>query len=274
LKQTPETPGTGSQYNLSMNPEWRSRYELAIEAAQKAGDLARGYYETTFQIEKKADCSPVTIADKQAEQLIRQMVAQHFPNDGFLGEEYGDQPGASGFRWVIDPIDGTRSFVRHIPIWATLIGLEYRGEQLGGVAYVPLLGQTYRALRGDGAYCNERRIRVSDVGKLSDALMCYSSIRWFQRAGRAGTFLDLVAATERQRGFGDFYGFVLVAEGACDLMLEHGVHAWDVAALKAIVEEAGGTFTDWNGVPTTETPDVLATNGKLHAATLAILRND
>ena len=257
-----------------MNPAWRTRYELAMEAARKAGDLARGFYETTFDVEKKADNSPVTIADKQAEQLIRQMVTQHFPDDGFLGEEFGDQPGASGFRWVIDPIDGTRSFVRHIPIWATLIGLEYRGEQIGGIAYIPVFDQMYRALRGDGAYVNDRRIQVSKEDKLSESLMCYSSIRWFQGAGREKTFLELVSKTQRQRGFGDFYGFVLVAEGAADLMLEHGVHEWDVSALKAIVEEAGGTFTDWKGTPTTATPDVLATNGKLHAATLAILNRE
>jgi histidinol-phosphatase len=255
-----------------MNGDWRTRYDLAVEAARKAGDLARAYYETTFDIESKADNSPVTVADRQAEELIRALVTKHFPADGFLGEEFGDQPGTSGFRWVIDPIDGTRSFVRHIPIWATLIGLEYKGEQLGGVAYVPVMGMVYRALRGDGAYANDRRIRVSDVGRLGDALMCYSSIRWFQAAGREQTFLELVRRTQRQRGFGDFYGFVLVAEGACDLMLEHGVHAWDVSALKAIVEEAGGTFTDWAGTPTTETPDVLATNGKLHPETLAILK--
>ncbi|HXD86995.1 MAG TPA: inositol monophosphatase family protein [Urbifossiella sp.] len=255
-----------------MQASWRTRYELAVEAARKAGDLARAYYETTFDVESKADESPVTIADRQAEQLIRKLVAEQFPDDGFLGEEFGDQPGGSGFRWVIDPIDGTRSFVRHIPIWATLIGLEYRGEQIGGVAYLPVFGQTYRALRGDGAYMNDRRIRVSSVSKLSDSLMCYSSIRWFQKAGREQTFLELVAKTQRQRGFGDFYGFVLVAEGACDVMLEHGVHEWDVSALKAIVEEAGGRFTDWKGTPTTATPDVLATNGHLHADTLSILQ--
>lgn len=255
-----------------MNPDWRTRYELAIEAARAAGDHARTYYDTSVTVEHKADASPVTIADREAEQIIRGLVAKHFPNDGFLGEEFGDQPGASGFRWVIDPIDGTRSFVRHIPIWATLIGLEYKGEQIGGLAYVPVMNQMYRALRGDGARMNERRIRVSDTGTLADSLMCYSSIRWFQGAGREQTFLQLVKATQRQRGFGDFYGFTLLAEGACDLMLEHGVHEWDVSALKAIVEEAGGTFTDWKGTPTTQTPDVLATNGKLHAATLEILK--
>jgi histidinol-phosphatase len=254
-----------------MNPDWRSRYELAVEAARMGGDLARAYYETTFDIERKADDTPVTVADRGAEELIRATVAKHFPNDGFLGEEFGDQPGGTGFRWVIDPIDGTKSFVRHIPIWATLIGLEFRGEQVGGVAYLPVLGQVYRALRGDGAFMNDRRIHVSDVGRLSDALLCYSSITWFTNAGRERTFLDLAAKTQRQRGFGDFYGFVLVAEGACDLMLEHGVKPWDVAALKAIVEEAGGAFTDWDGTPTAERPDVLASNGKLHAETLRLL---
>lgn len=254
-----------------MNDDWRTRYELAVEAARKAGDLARGFYESTFDVEHKADSSPVTIADRQAEQLIRELVARSFPRDGFLGEEYGDQPGGSGFRWVIDPIDGTKSFVRHVPIWATLIGLEYKGEQIGGIAYLPVLGQVYRSLRGDGAYMNDRRIHVSSTATLAESSLCYSSIRWFQTAGRERTFLELVARTQRQRGLGDFYGFTLLAEGACDVMLEHGVHEWDVSALKAIVEEAGGRFTDWTGTPTTKTPDVLATNGKLHAETLAIL---
>lgn len=255
-----------------MNPDWRTRYDLAVEAARKAGDLARGYYETTFEVEHKADNSPVTIADKSAEELIRKMVSAHFPADGFLGEEFGDQPGESGFRWIIDPIDGTKSFVRHVPVWATLVGLEYRGEQIGGVAYIPVFGMTYHALRGNGAFLNERRIRVSDVGQLADASLCYSSINWFTRAGQQQAFLNLYEKTWRQRGFGDFYGFVLVAEGAADVMVEHGVNPWDIAATKAIVEEAGGAFTDWDGTPTIHRPDALATNGKVHAETLAVLK--
>ena len=134
-----------------------------------------------------------------------------------------------------------------------------------------VLGQTYRALRGDGAFMNDRRVRVSDVGKLSDALLCYSSLSWFTKAGREKTFLELANRTHRQRGFGDFYGFVLVAAGAADVMVEHGVHAWDVAATKAIIEEAGGRFTDWTGTPTIDTPDVLATNGLLHDPVRTIL---
>lgn len=255
-----------------MNSSWRTRYELAVEAAQKAGDLARNYYETTFVVEHKTDTSPVTVADRQAEQLIRSAIATHFPDDGLLGEEYGNQPGTSGFRWVIDPIDGTKSFIRHVPIWATLIGLEYQGEQIGGVVYIPVFGMTYRALRGDGAFLNERPIRVSAIERLADALLCYSSIGWFTRAGRQQTFLELADRTWRQRGYGDFYGFVLVAEGAAEVMIEHGVNPWDIAATKAIVEEAGGRFTDWDGTPTIDRPDVLATNGRVHAETLAVLR--
>jgi len=254
-----------------MNPDWRSRYDLAIAASHAGGDLALEYFDNSFEVEWKKDNSPVTVADRGAEALIRKMVAEHFPNDGFLGEEYGDQPGTSGYRWIIDPIDGTRSFVRHIPLWATLVGIEYNGEQIGGICYLPCFKQTYRAWQGDGAYRDQKRIRVSDVANLGDALLCYSSIGWFRKASREATFLELCSRTQRQRGYGDFYGFVLVAQGSCELMVEHGVHAWDVAATKVIVEEAGGRFTDWNNVPTIHTPDVLASNGKLHDETLAIL---
>lgn len=254
-----------------MNQDWRTRYDLAVEVAREAGELARRYYETTFVIETKTDDSPVTIADRQAEQLIRSRVTAAFPEDGFLGEEFGNKPGTSGFRWVIDPIDGTKSFIRHIPIWATLVGLEYRDEQIGGVAHIPVFGMTYRALRGDGAFMNERKIRVSSVDKLADSLLCYSSINWFIKAGKERAFLELAGRTARQRGFGDFYGFVLVAEGAADLMVEHGVHAWDIAAVKAIIEEAGGKLTDWKGNDTIDRPDALASNGKLHSEVMAIL---
>lgn len=254
-----------------MNSDWRSRYDLAIDVARTAGDFAREIYDRSFEVEIKADNSPVTIADKGAEELIRRELKKRFPNDALLGEEFGDEPGSSGYRWIIDPIDGTRSFVRNIPIWATLIGLEYHGEQIAGIAYIPVFNQLFRALRGDGAYKDDRRIRVSDVATLDRALLCYSSIGWFRKAGRESRFLELAAKTERQRGFGDFYGFVLVAQGACEIMIEHGVKPWDVAATMAIVQEAGGTFTDWNGVPTIHKPDVLASNGKLHAETLAIL---
>jgi histidinol-phosphatase len=254
-----------------MNPAWKSRYDAAVEAAQQAGKLALGFYDNNVAVEWKQDESPVTVADRNAETLLRQTLLGHFPDDGFLGEEYGDQPGSSGFRWIVDPVDGTRSFVRGIPIWATLVGLEYKGEQIAGVAVLPALGDTYRALRGAGAFRNERAIRVSTVARLSEALLCYSSISWFVKAGRQDDFLALAARTQRQRGFGDFYGFVLVAQGSAEVMIEHGVHIWDVVALKALLEEAGGRFSDWEGNATVERPDVLASNGVLHDEVLRII---
>jgi histidinol-phosphatase len=255
-----------------VNPEWRNRYELAVETAQKAGQLAQRYFDGSFTVEWKPDDSPVTVADREAEQLLRQTLLKAFPNDGFLGEEFGDTPGTSGYRWIIDPIDGTRSFVRGIPVWATLVGLEHRDEQIAGIAAAPALGQTYRALRGDGAFRNDRPIRVSDVNDLSQALVFYSSLSWFIKEGHQETFLQMVRRTERTRGFGDFYGFVLVAQGSGELMVEHGVHAWDVAAIKPLIEEAGGRFSDWQGGTSIHRPDVIVSNGKLHDAALAILQ--
>ena len=246
-----------------MIADWRNRYEVAVEAARHAGDLALGYFDRDIDVVWKQDASPVTIADRNAEALLRNTLLKQFPADGFLGEESGDTPGRSGYRWIIDPIDGTRSFVRGIPLWATLVGLEFRGDLIAGVCRVPLK-QTFRALRGDGSFRDERRIRVSEVDTLAKAHVYYSSISWFKRAGIDRQFLDLVDRTERQRGFGDFYGFVLVAQGSGEAMLEHGVHAWDVAALIPIVEEAGGKMTTWDNTVDIERPDTLATNGLLH----------
>jgi histidinol-phosphatase len=254
-----------------MNADWRTRYDVAIEAARKAGDLANSFFATDLQVIWKSDQSPVTLADQNAEKLLRETLLGRFPTDGFLGEEFGDTPGSSGYRWIIDPIDGTRSFVRGVPLWGTLVGLEYKGELLAGLAYVPPLKQMYRALRGDGAFKDDRRIHVSKVDRLEKAHLYYSSLTWFEKAGAAKEFLDLYHRTERQRGFGDFYGFVLVAEGAGDIMVEHGVHAWDVAALIPILEEAGGKMTAWDGTIDIERSDVLATNGLLHAEAMKFL---
>lgn len=255
-----------------MNPEWRSRYEVAISATQQAGNLALSYFDTGIAIEWKQDHSPVTLADKGAEALLRSILLGKFPKDGFLGEESGDTPGSSGYRWIIDPIDGTRSFVRGVPIWATLVGLEYKGETIAGVVFMPAMGLTYRALRGDGAFRNDRSICVSKVNNLAEAHLFYSSISWFLKAGCEAQFLQLVKQTERQRGFGDFYGFVLVAQGSGELMVEHGVHIWDLGAIKPVVEEAGGRLTDWTGKPDITRPDVLASNGILHDQVLGYLK--
>jgi histidinol-phosphatase len=254
-----------------MNADWRARYERAIDLTRKASQVAMGYYDGSFSVEYKGDASPVTVADRETEQALRAALQEAFPGDGFLGEEYGDTPGGTGYRWIIDPIDGTRSFVRGIPLWATLVGLEFKGELVAGVVDCPPLGHTYHALRGNGAFRNDRRIRVSDETDLSKSLVYYSSVSWFLKAGKEQNFLNLVRATERQRGYGDWYGFMLVAQGSGEIMVEQGVHAWDVGAIFPIVEEAGGKFSDWDGRLDIYRPDTLATNGKLHEKALAIL---
>jgi histidinol-phosphatase len=255
----------------TLNSDWRARYEEGVRAAQAAGKVALRYFDTGVAVETKPDLSPVTIADRSAEQALRKHLLGHFPNDGFLGEEFGDTPGTSGYRWILDPIDGTRSFVRNIPIWATLVGLQYRDKMIAGICYIPVWNQTFRALRGDGCFRDDRRIRVSDVPSLEQALISYSSFGFFKAAGKQDHFVQMLARSERSRGYADFYGFVLVAQGSVDLMVEHGVHIWDVAGLKVIVEEAGGQFTDWEGQPSIDRPDVVASNGRIHAAALEIL---
>jgi histidinol-phosphatase len=254
-----------------VNPDWRSRYEIAVDAAHQAGRFALQHFDVGVAVEWKHDQSPVTLADRGAEELLRTTLLTRFPQDGFLGEESGAVPGSSGFRWIIDPIDGTRSFVRGVPLWATLVGLEYRGELIGGVTYLPAMNQTFRALRGDGAFRDDRPIHVSRVSSLKEAHVFYSSISWFAKAGRESQFLRLIKQTQRQRGFGDFYGFVLVAQGSGEFMVEHGVHAWDLGALVPLVEEAGGKMTAWDGKIDIAKPDVLASNGLLHETALRIL---
>jgi histidinol-phosphatase len=263
-----------------MNPDWLARYELMTRAAREAGRIALSHFpdlkasEFAAQVIWKDDNSPVSVADREAETHIRNVLLGAFPDDGFLGEEYGDQIGRSGYRWIVDPIDGTRAFIRGIPHWATLVGLEHHGETIAGVAVEPVLDRTYRALRGAGAFRDDRPIHVSPIDCLDDSVLFYSSLAWFVKAGKQDAFLKLVSRTQKQRGYGDYYGHLLVAQGSGEVMVEHGVHAWDVAALQVIVEEAGGRFTDWNGRRTIHAPDVIASNGRVHDAVLAILRGD
>jgi histidinol-phosphatase len=255
-----------------LNPDWRSRYETAVEATRRAGQVALRYFDSKLTVEWKKDESPVTVADRETEAVLRSALKSAFPHDAFLGEEHGEEPGSSGYRWIIDPIDGTRSFVRGIPLWGTLVGLEYKGELIAGVADSAPLGQTWRALRGEGAFRNDQPIRVSGQGDLAKALVFYSGVNWFQKAGALDNFLELMRRTDRVRGFGDFYGFALVAQGSGELMVEHGVHAWDIAALQPILAEAGGRFTTWDGGWDLHRSDVVASNGQLHVETLEILK--
>ena len=243
----------------------------AVEAARAAGTIALGYYHGGFEVTIKPDLTPVTQADREAEQAIVGILRSAFPEIGVLGEEFGAQ-GARERRWIIDPIDGTKNFVRRIPVWATLIGLEEDGEVVAGVMHNPVTDELYTARRGGGAYLNGNPIRVSDVGDLGAAYLIHAGLGILREGGYWDGFVRLVDATDRQRGFGDYLGYGLVAEGKAEIYAEAGLKPWDLAPCKIIVEEAGGRFTDFDGRPTIYTGTALSTNSRLHDAVLSLLR--
>ena len=241
----------------------------AVEAARAAGEVALKYYRTGFDVTLKADATPVTQADRGAEQAIREVLGRAMVDCGFLGEELG-AVGDQQRRWIIDPIDGTKNFIRHIPLWATLIALEEQGEVTVGVIYNPVTGELLAARRGGGAWRDGERVRVSAITDLGEATLLHAGLKLLREAGCWDGFVRLVDATGRQRGFGDYLGYALVAEGKAEIYVETDLKAWDLAPCKVIVEEAGGRFTDFAGVPTIHTGTAFATNGHLHAAALAL----
>lgn len=245
--------------------------EAAIEAARAAGRVALKYYRGEFEVTIKPDTTPVTQADREAERVIVEILGRAFPAHGVLGEEFGGA-GSQQTRWIIDPIDGTKNFVRRIPLWATLIALEEHGEITVGVIHNPVTGDLYAARRGGGAFLNGERIQVSGEGNLARAFLLHAGLGTIRRAGRWDEFVRLVDATDRQRGFGDYSGYGLVANGKAEIYAELDLKPWDLAPCKLLVEEAGGRFTDWDGKPTIYTGTALATNGRLHDAALALLR--
>ena len=242
----------------------------AIDAARAAGEIAMKYYTGGFDVTIKPDDTPVTQADREAEQAIVAALGRAFPDWGFLGEEFG-ATGATDVRWIIHPIDGTKNFVRHIPVWATLLALEAHGEVVAGVIHNPVTGELYAARRGGGARLNGRRVAVSDVGEMWSATLLHAGLRLYRKAGVWDGLLRLVDATERQRGFGDYLGYALVAEGKAEMYIEVDLKPWDLAPCKIVVEEAGGRFTDLAGTPTIYSGNAVATNGRLHDTALALL---
>jgi len=240
-------------------------------AALRAGALVWDYFTKGVACDFKEDRTPVTIADRNAEELIRSHIKQNHAGDGFLGEEHGEEPSSTGFRWVIDPIDATANFVRGVPLFGVLIGLEFEGDLVAGVVQHPCFNKLYHAVRGQGAFCNDRSIRVSDVSQYSEGQLFYSSLRFADKAGVTREFLDLERRFPRTRGFGDYFGFLLIAEGCGEIMVDPVVSPWDVAALKPIIEEAGGVFTDWNGKPTIYGQGAVAANPTFHREFMKII---
>jgi histidinol-phosphatase len=243
----------------------------AVEAARAAGEVALKYYRSGFEVTIKPDRTPVTQADREAERVIVEILGRAFPEYGFLGEEFGAQ-GGHDRRFIVDPIDGTKNFIRRIPVWATLIGVEEQGQVVVGVIHNPVTGELYTAHRGGGAFRNGERIRVSTLDDLGAAQLVHGGLGILRQGGYWDGFVRLVDATGRQRGFGDYMGYGLVAEGKAEIYAEADLKPWDLAPCQVLVEEAGGRFTDFDGRPTIYTGTAFATNGRLHDAALALLR--
>lgn len=249
----------------------------AIEAAKAAGEIALHYFRTNLTVETKADRTPVTRADRECEARIIEILSARFPDHGFLGEELGERPGKTNTRWIIDPIDGTKNFIRGIPFFATLIALEEAGEITTGVMYAPAIEDLLYAQKGQGAFVqttseNDRQVRVSDVVDLSDAMLIHGGLNDLKTRPCWQPFLSLVDATSRQRGFGDALGHSIVISGQAEVTLEPEIKPWDVAPTKILVTEAGGRYSDFAGNPSIYTGTAVISNGRVHDEVIAILQ--
>ncbi len=268
-----------AQQQRGTDAELRTWLEFAKGCADEADEVAMRHFRRDLEITSKPDRSLVTQADRAIESRIRERILERFPGHGLVGEEYGTEAGDAEVRWYIDPIDGTHNFVRGVPLFGLLLAVERDGVRQVGVLSAPAIRERWFALRGGGAWAKgafdaePRRIRVSGVGRIEDAQLLYGSGRSIDRSGRAPGFHGLLEAVWRERGFGDFWGYALVAEGAAEAMIEIGVNPWDLAAPEVLVEEAGGRLTDLSNERRIDNLEVLATNGVLHAEVLARLRN-
>ncbi len=258
-------------HEVNMSSQMGAFLDFAIDAAWKAGQLTLGHFQTDVSVERKPDRSVVTVADKGAESLVRDLIRSHYPDHAVAGEELGAEGGDAPHRWIVDPIDGTQSFVRGVPLYGVLIGLEIEGEMAVGVAHFPALGEMLAAAAGLGCRWNGRPASVSKVNQLEEALLCHADVGELMRRNPT-EWERLRAATPVTRGFGDCYGYALVATGRAEIMIDPIVSPWDIAALVPILREAGGTLTDWQGRSRIDSGKAFATNSALFEAVLERLR--
>jgi histidinol-phosphatase len=252
------------------SPELRA----ALDAAEAAGRIIRSLYQRNVRVETKADRSPVTEADVKAEEAIRTVLADRFPSHGFYGEESGAHHADADAVWLVDPLDGTKSFIRDCPFFSTQIALMRERRLVLGVSSAPVFGELAWAEHGAGAYLNGQPIHVSAIAELPEAIVSTGNLKTLARSGAGWRRLgELIGRVGRSRGYGDFVHYHLLARGSLDVVIESDVNILDIAALAVIVAEAGGKFTDLEGEPLSlETTTVLATNGQLHPAVLASLK--
>jgi histidinol phosphatase-like enzyme (inositol monophosphatase family) len=247
--------------------------QFALDAAWQAGRITLGYFQTGVRAERKADNTPVTIADRQAEQKIRELITKYWPDHGIHGEEYGKAPSSSPYTWIIDPIDGTKSFISGVPLYSSLLALMDGDKALLGIIHLPALNEMVYAVRGEGCFWNGRRAHVSSIDKLENAVALCSELEGWEKYGRLPAWQRIVNNTYVQRTWGDGYGYALVATGRAEIMADPALHPWDASPMQVILEEAGGTFTDWQGQPTIHTGNGIATNGLLLEQVLALVND-
>jgi histidinol-phosphatase len=246
--------------------------DFAVDLGRGAGEITLKYFRQQPQTSTKSDGSFVTIADREAESYLRRRIAEAFPEDGILGEEEGELQGRSGRRWILDPIDGTFAFVHGVPFYGVLIALEIEGELTVGVVNIPALGELVSAAKGVGCFLNGERVRVSSTAALEDALLLCTDFSACARYGFGQAAELLQARAKTSRTWGDCYGYVLVATGRADVMLDPVMNLWDCAPLLPIMEEAGGTFTDWMGKRTAAGGNAVATNRVLFDEVMSVIR--
>jgi histidinol-phosphatase len=256
-----------------IDPSWLQIRSLAMVASRAGGAAAMGHFRRPdLLVEHKHDDSPVTVADREAEAAIAAVVRAARPADGWLGEETGAGAGSSAYTWIVDPIDGTRNFVRGIPLWAVLVACEHAEHGVVAAAVgIPGLDEWYDAVLGGGARLNEAAIHVSGVPELAGSLFCFESPSWFTRNRLDGCFQELCQATALQRGICDAYGHMLVATGRAELVVEPQLKVWDVAATSLVVREAGGRFSDLAGTASIRSDHAVVSNGRVHDAALALI---
>lgn len=248
--------------------------DFAVEVAWRAGRAALAFYQTGIAADAKPDDSPVTLADRQAERIARQLIAQRFPGDAVLGEEEGETGQSGGRRWIIDPIDGTRTFIRGVPFFGVLVALEEDGVARVGVMHFPALDETVYAATDAGCWWNGRRARVSDTADLSQALVLTTDVANIGRQGLAGGWDRLTSQAGLVRTWGDCYGYALVATGRAEAMLDPILSIWDAAALQPIIAEAGGVYSAWPGATGGLMESAVATNAALAEAARDLLEDN
>ena len=254
------------------------RLQFALKMAENASELILRHYQVDgLLVESKSDESPVTVADRGAEELMRKMLAESYPEDGVLGEEFDDVPGKNGFRWILDPIDGTKAFIHGVPLFGTLIGIESNGRMVAGVCRFPALNEVVYASDGEGCWWQigsqpARRTSVSGVSSLKDARLIFTEPTHWRSTKRFDAIVQIMDQVKIARGWGDCYGHAMIATGRAEIAIDPMMSPWDIAALIPILREAGGCCTDWQGVETVTGGDGVSVVPALRDAVIRILK--